>query len=459
MSRAPERTGEPGTTLRAAVREPHVALGVTAALVLAVELVHQTWTADLPVLLEAAIASAGLVYAWRVQDKLRLIPLLGLTLGFSLGWVLLHLAVGVQADLDSSVVYRVQGNDLLHGDYPRSEYPVGAVLLFAFEAWVGGGPTRTANALAMIPFQLLTVACVFALRTRFSAWLAALVALWPLNAFYWEFKFDLVPTALLALGLLLALREHWGWSGAVLGLGAAVKWVPGLAFVALLVWLVASGRRRAAGVHALAFAVVVLAVNLPFLLWSPSEVLAAYERQGSRTITPESLWYLPLHAAGLADLRTHISFSAGAPEWANVAATTVQVLLVLAVLLAAVRMRGNVRAAVALAAVAPVVFLLTNRIFSPQFMVFVLTALAIATALVAPDRRAQLAVGVALMGATLANGFVYPYSLPFQATTWQVASTILFALALVVTSWVVRSSLRTRRAATWRADPPGASAS
>jgi len=445
MSRALARSVAPGTALRAALREPHVALGVTAALVLAVELVHQTWTADLPVLLAAAIASTGLIYAWRVQDELRLVPLLALTLGFHLGWVLLHLAVGVQADLDSSVVYRSQGNALLHGDYPSSEYPVGAVLLFAFEAWVGGGPTRTANALAMIPFQLLTVACVFAMRTRFSAWLAALVALWPLNAFYWEFKFDLVPTALLALGLLLALRERWGWSGAVLGLGAAVKWVPGLAFVSLLVWLLASARRRAAGAHALAFALVVLVISVPFLFWRPSEVLAAYERQGGREITPESLWYLLLHPIGLAELRTHISFSAGAPEWANVAAAAVQVLLVLALVLAAVRMRGNVRAAVALAAVAPVVFLLTNRIFSPQFMVLVLAALSIAAALVSPDRRVQLAVGVALMGATLANGFVYPYSLPHQAITWQVASAVLFALAFVVTAWVVRRSLNVRR--------------
>jgi len=444
MSRALARSGAPGTARRAALREPHVVLGGAAALVLAVELVHQTWTADLPILLEAAIASAGLVYAWRLQDELRLVPLLGLTLGFHLGWVLLHLAVGVQADLDSSAVYREQGNALLHGDYPNSEYPVGAVLLFAFEAWVGGGPTRTANALAMIPFQLLTVACVFAIRTRFSAWLAALVALWPLNAFYWEFKFDLVPTALLALGLLLAVRERWGWSGAALGLGAAVKWVPGLAFIALLVWLAASGRRRATGVHALAFTVVVFALSAPFLLWSPSEVLSAYERQGGREITPESLWYLLLHPIGLAELRTHISFSAGAPEWANAAAAAIQALLVLAVVLAAVRMRGNVRAAVALAAVAPVVFLLTNRIFSPQFMVLVLAALSIAAALVSPDRRAQLAFGVALMGATLANGFVYPYSLPYQAVTWQIASAVLFALALVVTGWVVRRSLAAR---------------
>jgi hypothetical protein len=105
-------------------------------------------------------------------------------------------------DKDSSAVFRWQGNGLLRGDYPRSEYPVGAVLLFALEAWLGGGATRTANALLMAPFHLLVLASVWLARPRFGAWLAAVVALWPLNAFYWEFKFDLVPAALLVLGLL-----------------------------------------------------------------------------------------------------------------------------------------------------------------------------------------------------------------------------------------------------------------
>ena len=58
----------------------------------------------------------------------------------------------------------------------------------------------------MVPFQLVCVASVWALRTRWSAWLATFLALWPLNAFYWEFRFDLVPTAALVAGLLLASR-------------------------------------------------------------------------------------------------------------------------------------------------------------------------------------------------------------------------------------------------------------
>src|SRR5436190_859968 len=98
---------------------------------------------------------------------------------------------------------------VLLAEYAAVKQGSAAVLLFAFDALLGGGPTRTSHAFVMIPFELVTVAAVWALRTRRSAWLAALVALWPLNAFSWEFRFDLLPTALLALGLLFAVRERW----------------------------------------------------------------------------------------------------------------------------------------------------------------------------------------------------------------------------------------------------------
>jgi hypothetical protein len=412
---------------------PHLALLAGAAGVLAAEAGYQTWTSDLWLFLEGALALAALLVAWREQERLRLPTVLALALGFQVGLIAIHLAIGATADVDSSVVYRLQGEALLDGDYPRSEYPTGAVLLFALEALVGGGDTRVANAFLMIPFQLLLVAAIWALRTRWSAWLAVAVALWPANAYFWEFKFDLVPAALLAAGLVLALRERWGLSGAVLGLGAAVKWTPGLAFLALAVWLVASERRRAAGRHALWFGFVLVVVHLPFLLWSPRDVAAAYTRQGGREITPESLWYLLLRPFDLAQVRTHLSFSAGAPEWADVAATLVQAALVVAVLVLAVRARTNLRAAVAISALVPAVFLLTNRIFSPQFLVPLFAAWAVAGALVAASRRQQLALGLAVMAAAGANAFVYPFALPSYDVTWPIASAILFALALAVT--------------------------
>ena len=139
-------------------------------------------------LVEAAVALAALAYAWGAQDRLRLPLIIGLTLAFQLVWIALHLLLHVASDPDPATVYGPEGNALLHGHYPRSEYPPAAVLLFAFERWLDPAHVATANRLLMVPFQLATVLAVWRLRTRFSAWLATVVALWPLNAYYWEFK-------------------------------------------------------------------------------------------------------------------------------------------------------------------------------------------------------------------------------------------------------------------------------
>jgi hypothetical protein len=425
-------------------RDPHLALAAAAAIVLAAEYGYQRWTSDAWLLLQAVAAFGALLYAWREQGRLRFGPLLVLAACFHAAFVALHLALDVTGDIDSRIIYRRQGNALLDGDYPPSEYPLGAVLLFALEAWLGGGPTRTANAWLMIPFQLGVVAGLWALRTRYSAWIAALVALWPMSTHYWEFKFDLVPAALLVLGLVLALRAKWTLSGVVLGLGATVKWTPGLSAVALLLWLVASGRRRLALKHAVAFTATVALLHVPFLLWRPSEVLEAYTRQGGRPIIPESIWFLPLDVLDLAHVEGHISLSAHAPGWANGVAIVVQALAVFVMLAVVVSARRNLSAGVAAAALVPVVFLLTNRIFSAQFILVVVAGLAVGAALLVRSRFEQAVFGLAVMGATVGNAFVYPFALPFYTVTWKLASATLFTVSLATCAWLARRSFQPR---------------
>jgi len=417
--------------------DPHLVLAAAAALVVAAEAAYSHAASDGWLALEVAFAALGLLYAWREQERLRLGPLLAIAFAFQLAYVCVHLGFDVRSDFDSRVLFKRYGNELLDGDYPNSEYPVGAVVLFAFEAWISGGATRVANAFVTIPFQVLLVGAVWALRTRTAPWLAAVVALLPLNPYFVEFKFDVVPAAALAVGLVLAQRGRWAWSGVVLGLGAVVKWTPGIAFVILLAWLVASRAPRSAARHAAAFALTVAVVYVPFLLWQPHDVLHAYTEQGGRDITPESLWYLPLRALGIAHFGTHISKAADVPGWANVFATVVQLLLVAAIVVLAVRRRGNLTAALALAALAPAVFLVTNRIFSPQFVLVLVGGWAVAAALVAPDRREQLLVGLAVGAVSVANAFVYPYALPHYDQTWPVASAVLFSLGLALTARLV----------------------
>ena len=421
--------------------DPNLALAVGAVAVVALEAAHRTWTSVAWLVLQALAATLALLHAWRMQERLRLAPVLAIVVGLHLALVGVHALLDVTGDKDTSVVYRWQGNALLRGDYPRSEYPVGAVLAFALEAWLGGGTTRWANGLLMAPLGALAAACVWLTRLPYAPWLAALAGLWPANAFYWQYKFDLVPAALLALGLLLAWRERWAWSGAVLGVGTVVKWTPALAAVVLVAWLLARRETRVAISHAAAFVATLAVVYVPFLAWSPSEVAAAYERQSGRAITPESVWYLLLRPFDLARVRTHISFSAGAPSWANVTATVIQFALLAGIVAAVARVRSRA-AAVALAALAPTVFLLSNRIFSPQFVLVAFVGWAFAAVLLVRGSREQLLVGAAMAAAAVANMFVYPFALPNYAVTWVLCSLVLFSLGFALTAGLAGRAAR-----------------
>ena len=438
---APAERG-PGLSSGPIWREPHLVLALTAGIVIGCELATQETGTSAPMLLAAAIAFAAFVLVWREQQRLRLVPLLGVTLAFHLAWIAVHLGVGLES-FDSQILYSLWGNELLDGRYPEAQYPPGAVLLFALEAWLGGGGTRTSHALLMVPFQLLTVAAVWAFRTRTTPWLAALVALWPMNAFFWEFRFDPVPTALLALGLLLAARGRWGLSGAALGLGRRSSGSPGLPSPSSPCGCLASRRPRELGTHAAAFVAVFVGLHVPFLLWSFDEATYTYRYFSGQGITGESVWYLLLSPLGLATVNEReFWLPANVRAWADPLVVVVQALLLLGLAAAAVHARGRLHAALAIAAMAPVVFLLTNRIFSPQYLVPILAAWAIAGAVVLESPRRQLALGIAAMAVTTANAFVYPYTFQ-QLGLWKAASAVLFAVGLATTAWIVRRSLAT----------------
>jgi hypothetical protein len=277
--------------------------------------------------------------------------------------------------------------------------------------------------------------------------LAAVVALWPLNAYYWEFRFDLIPTAALVAGLVLARRERWYEAGFVLGLGAIVKWTPALACVALLLSLLRSRRAEKAGAHLLGFSIPILIANVPLLLWKPSELLAAYTTQSARTVTAESFVYLPLHLFWDARPGYWYFGAADVPPGGNHAAFWLQVVAVAGVIVLAALARTR-SSAVALAGLAPAAFLLTNRIFSPQFFVLVLAAVLVATALVAHKQAELFALAGACAVATTANTVLFQSLLGAQPVAtvpgWMLVSALVFLPTIVVTIWlVVRATLMT----------------
>jgi hypothetical protein len=179
-----------------------------------------------------------------------------------------------------------------------------------------------------------------------------------------------------------------------------------------------------------------LLVNAPFLALWPGLVLHTYNVQASRGISGESFIYLPLRLLGDAALRPggEIWSDAVVPGWAKTAAVLLQVLSVVAVFAVAVRVRQRLRVGVAVAAMAPVAFLLTNRIFSPQYLVTIFAAWAVAGALLVRSKHDQAALALPMLGATLANVLVYPTVTP---TYWWVCSGVLFLFAFAGTLWVL----------------------
>ena len=236
---------------------------------------------------------------------------------------------------------------------------------------------------------------------------------------------------------MFALRGRWVLAGALLGLGAAAKWTPALSCALLVVWLVAGRRWRPAAAHLLGFAGVFAALHLPFLLWSPGHTLYAYRYFHGQGVTGESLWYLLLAPVGRASVSLQqFWLPAHVPGWVNPLTTVMQVAVLLALAVASWRVRASVHAAVALAAIAPVLFLLLNRVFSPQYLVLMVAAWAIAGALLLEGRSEQLVLGAGVM----ARHDGERARLPVHAapgSLWRVASVVMFAAGLSVSLWLV----------------------
>jgi hypothetical protein len=397
-------------------------------------------------LAECLVAALALVVAWRFQAGLHPIALIACTALFQLALAAVHLRAGIPGDWDVTQVYRREGNEFLDGSYPNSAYPPGAVVLFALDVFLGGGPARTAHAFVMVPFNVVLVASIWALRTERSSWLAAVALLAPASVYYWEYRFDLVPASLLAAGLVLARGERWRGAGVVLAVGTWIKWAPALAAAGLGTWLAATRSRRRIFIgFAAAFMVTMIALHLPFLVWDAGAVVDSMTGQGGRGLTGESIFYVPLRALGLAELHESGAFylEAVRPPWADPAAVAFQAAVVAAglVTVALAKTRDH---AIAATALLPAAFLLTNRVFSAQFVLVLTASWLVAGALLCRSNRTQLALGGAIMAALFGNALVFPGLID----AWLVASAWFFLIAVSISAslWlpVLRAALGAR---------------
>jgi uncharacterized membrane protein len=308
----------------------------------------------------------------------------------------------------------------------RNEYPV----LSALAMWMAAIPSSSFTSFFYWTAVLLTVS---ALATAWALYRvvgtrAFLFALSPSLALFGFVNWDLLAVALATAATVVFLRGSTLGAGALLGLGTAAKLYP-----ALLIPPFAASRLRRNDVRAawrIGTGAVLgwAAVNLPFALGAPGRWSEFYRFSSDRPADWDSVWFALEH---------HLGFRWSMP-WLNVLSGVVFALGVVVVWRAVSRRRpGFPRWTFGFPVL--VVFLLTSKVFSPQFGLWLLPWFA----LTLPDLRlfaafelAQIAVFV-----TRSQWFVRLLEvgdgLPFWTFEIAVAARAVIVVACVV-SWVRR---------------------
>ncbi|MCR5977992.1 DUF2029 domain-containing protein [Gordonia jinghuaiqii] len=213
----------------------------------------------------------------------------------------------------------------------------------------------TIVALALAAFWLVTIwATALTARTRmWSVWLAALSPLVMVHAFT---NFDAIATAAVALALLAWARDRPWLAGVAIGIGTAAKLYPALLLVVLGVLCLRSGKVREFGAVAAAAAGSWLVVNLPVLIPYPTGWWEFFRFNADRSADPDTIYRILADTVGF--------------TWNIDFLNALSVGLTVAVLagVAAIGIWAPHRPRVAqLAFLAVAGFLLVNKVWSPQY--------------------------------------------------------------------------------------------
>jgi uncharacterized membrane protein len=226
------------------------------------------------------------------------------------------------------------------------------------------------NATLIAAVWIVTV-LVTARMTPRRPWDAAMVAVAPGIVLAGLINWDMWAVALLAVGMYFLAKERLVLAGIFIGLGAATKLYPVLVFGAILLLALRSGRIRPLLVTAGAGAATWLAVNLPIAVMNPSGWRYFYDFSQERAAGYSSPWFAYNLIAG------RLNWKPLDPETINALGLSIFLLacLLIAVLALTSARRPRLAQLVFLIVAA---FILTNKVYSPQFVIWLIPLLALA---------------------------------------------------------------------------------
>jgi uncharacterized membrane protein len=268
------------------------------------------------------------------------------------------------------------GRGLADGEVPylgqtpdrQVEYPVltGAVMYLTAQLVPDGGTSAERsrwyfdiNALGAALAAAVAVAATAALAGR-RRWDAAMVATAPVLALTATINWDLYAVALLALGMLAWARERPLAAGVLIGLAAAAKFYPLFALGPMLVLCLRAGRMREFWATLVAAVCGWGAVNVPVMLADFDGWSKFYRLSEQRGVGWSTIW-LVLRDQGHGVPENHLNLLAGALFAVCCAGV--------AVLALAAPRRPRLPQLVFLVVAA---FLVTGKIYSPQYVLWLL---------------------------------------------------------------------------------------
>jgi len=251
------------------------------------------------------------------------------------------------------------------------EYPVLSMWTMRAAAGISGGDVARffyANAFILFLAAFVIVACVYLIANGRALW----VALAPTMLIYATMNGDLLAVALATAATLAYLRRRDVWSGILLGLGAAAKIYPALLVVPFVAGRFRS-REPARGTYLTWAAVGAwLVVNAPFALAAPSGWWEFFRFNARRPADWDSVWFIACQ-------RATGEYSCGHVGAINLASAGLFVALVAVVWRwKALREPGFPRWTLGFPIM--VLFLLSNKVYSPQYGLWLLPWFAIALA-------------------------------------------------------------------------------
>ncbi len=261
------------------------------------------------------------------------------------------------------------------------EYPVLTMYFMRAAAWMSG---TSSGSRFLVVNEWLLGGCAVGIALmlhRLGGKRALFFALAPALITYAFLNWDLFATLFAVAGLYAFLRRRDGWAGVWLGLGAAAKLYPALFVVPLAADRVRARSPRRAAAIAVGAAGSWAIVNVPFAIAATKSWDHFFRVSRTRKADFASLWGMLCHFLPSDCLRV---------RWIDAYS-----LLLLAGLFALVWWRKTVRhpdfARWTLVFPILVLFLLTSKLYSPQYGIWLLPLFALAL----PDVRAFAAFSVA----------------------------------------------------------------